>query len=181
MDQAIETKDKKRRRKRRRLGFTLTEIAVVASLVSSVPAASYVRVKRKADQTKCVSQLKQIGMAMKMYLMSNGSYPKAAFYPKSHDHPRSVSKLLKDEGAIDTLFICPSMPDKLQQKKITFVYNDAVSGKRRVPANTWVLIEMSCVSKSSPKPHPNGYNILYADGSVKTEQTLPSDILKLQK
>ena len=179
MDEKV--KAYKRRKRRRILGFTLTEIAVVATLVSSVPAASYVRVKRKADQTTCVNQLKQIGMSLQSYQMSHDKYPDSAFYPKSHDHKRSIVSELKGEGAIQKLFVCPSLPDKLKEKKITFVYNDSVSGKRRVPANTWVLIEMTCVSKNSPLPHPNGYNILYADGSVKTVRDLPADLKKLQK
>ncbi len=172
-------------RKRLRKGFTLTELALVTALVSAVPASSYVRVKRKALQTKCVSNLRSIGQAIQMYKMENGRYPKAAFYPKNPAKDAdSIRVVLADQGAGDKrLWICPSLPDQLAKKGLTFVYNDAVGGKTRVdkPGSTWLLIEFNCVTHKAPFPHPDGYNILYADGSVKTTKKLPKEIADSRK
>ena len=172
-----------KRNKRKRRGFTLIEIAAVATLISTIPATSYIRVRQKADQTKSQQQLKQIGLALKMYQQENETYPKAAFYPKKPDGKDSIITELKDHGAVKQLFICPSLPQGLQKKGLTFVYNDEVSGKRRLrkPAKKWVLIEINCVAKKSPKPHPNGYNILFADGHVISSKVLPAKITKMQQ
>jgi prepilin-type processing-associated H-X9-DG protein len=167
----------KRLRKRCRRGFTLAELAIVAGLVSAAPAATYLQAKKRANQTKCLQQMRQIGQALQMHVMDEGSYPKAAFYPKAANASDSIRQILKDQGVGDArLWCCPGLPPALAKKGLTFLYNDKIGGKRNVGAGTWVLIEFSCVSGKSPLPHPGGYNILYGDGSVKASKKLPADL-----
>lgn len=170
-------------KRRLRAGFTLTELAMVTALMSSIPTASYVKVKQRALQTKCVSNLRNIGQALMMYKMDEGCFPKAAFYPKRPTKDAtSIRVMLANQGAGDArLWCCPSMPDRLQKKGLTFVYNDALGGKNNASSKTWVLIEFTCISKKAPPPHPSGYNILYADGSVRTTRKLPPEITKTRK
>ncbi len=172
---------RKRLRKRLILGFTLTELAAVTALVGAVPTASYVRVKRKALQTECYNNLRQVGQLITMYQLENGHFPKAAFYPK--DPVKGADSIRKILGGNKRLWICPSMPDKLAEKGLTFVYNDSLSGARSVrnASKKWVLIEVTCVSKKAPAPHPGGYNILFADGHVITSKVLPKKITDAQK
>lgn len=164
--------------------FTLTEILAVAAIISSVPMTAYVRAKQKATETECMNNMRQVGMAITSYQLSNGGYPKAAFYPdKPKTDENSIRVVLADEINNEKVWICPSMPDKLQEKGLTWVYNDTLGGKAAVddPVNTWILIEFSCVCKDAPHPHPGGFNIVYADGHVKTTREIPKDITASQQ
>lgn len=159
-------------------GFTLTEILAVAAIVSSMPIGAYQRGKQKALQTKCMSNLQQIGQLLTMYVLENGEYPPAAFFPKNPSKgDDSIRSLL---GGPKQLWVCPSLPGELQKKGLTFIYNDSLVGKSALenPDKKWVLIEMSCVSKGSPHPHPGGYNILFADGHILASKKLPKKITK---
>ena len=164
--------------------FTLTEIMVVAAIISSIPMEAFVRAKQKAVETECMNNMRQVGAVIIASQLSNGEYPKAAFYPENPKTDKnSIRVILGDDLKSEKVWLCPSMPDKLKEKGLTWVYNDTLGGKAEVksPADTWILIEFSCVSKKAPAPHPGGYNIVYADGHVKTTKTLPPDITKIQQ
>lgn len=164
--------------------FTLTEILAVSAIISSVPVTAYVLAKQKAAETECMNNMRQVGSAIVAYHLSNGEYPKAAFYPANpKTDANSIRVILSEEINSEKVWVCPSMPDKLKEKGLTWVYNDTLGGKQSVKdsSKTWILIEFSCVSKSAPKPHPGGYNIVYADGHVETTDKLPEDITKNQQ
>ena len=171
-----------RKRKTLKLfGFTLTEVLAVAAIISSVPMSSYQRAKDKASETECKHNLRQIGQMINAFYLENGYYPKAAFYPKNPNGGEDSIKSII--GGPKPFWVCPSLPDKLQKKGLTFVYNDAIAGKSSVnnPHKKWVLIEVNCVHKNSPPPHPGGFNILFADGHVISSKRLPSKITKAYK
>lgn len=162
------------------LGFTLVEILAVTAIVSSVGSNQYTQVQNKALQTQCANNLQQIGQLIQMHVDNTGSYPKAVFYPKDVKGEDSIAKVI---GGDLRLWNCPGLPQALQAKGLSFVYNDAVAGKPNVPdpEKTWLLIELCCVSSKAPAPHPGGYNILYADGHVEASNQLPPDLKALQK
>jgi len=164
--------------------FTLTELLVVSAIVSSIPAGAYIQAKKKAVQMQCMNNMRQVGMALISFQLSNGAYPQAAFYPKNPKTDKdSIRVILSGEITNDKVWLCPAMPEKLKKKGLTWVYNDTIAGKAMVksPAKTWVLIEFSSVSKKVPSAHPGGYNIVYADGHVETSRKLPADIKKNQQ
>ncbi len=163
-----------------RAGFTATELLVVATIVGGVSSAAFVNVKDKAKQTECQNNLKQISMALRMHEMTSGKLPKADFFP---DDPKkgkdSIRVILKGYPA--KLFVCPSTPEEISKKGLTFLWNDKCSGKPshriKKAGKTWLLIEINAVSDKVPAPHPGGYNILYADlQTVKAEKELPKDL-----
>ena len=170
------------RRKRRvtRWGFTLTEVLAVAAIVSGMSTNSYQRAKDKAYQTDCANNLRQIGQLLTMHMLENGRYPKASFYPKDPAGGDSIKSIIRGPKQ---LWVCPSLPEQLQEKGLTFVYNDAISGKSslRNPHKKWVLIEMNCASKNAVHPHPDGFNILFADGHVITSKRLPRKITRVYR
>ena len=86
-------------------------------------------------------------------------------------------------GGDSRLWICPALPERIQKKGLTFVYNTNIAGKRILhnPHKKWVLIEVNCISKKAPRPHPDGYNILFADGHVIASKVLPRRITGIQR
>ena len=163
-----------------RSGFTVTELLVAVTIVTSVSSAAFVNVKDKAKQTECQNNLRQIGMALRMHEMTNGKLPKAAFFPEDTKKGKdSIRVILKGYPA--KLFMCPSAPEEISKKGLTFLWNDKCSGKpsHRIknPKKTWLMIEVNAVSDKVPAPHPGGYNILYADmQTVEAEKELPKDL-----
>ncbi|OGV59394.1 MAG: hypothetical protein A2X45_22220 [Lentisphaerae bacterium GWF2_50_93] len=164
--------------------FTLTELLLVTAIVTSIPAGTYLKVKQKAVEIDCLNNMRQVGTSIVAFHLSNGEYPKAAFFPeKPKTDKNSIRVILGDELGGDKIWICPAMPDALKDKGLTWVYNDTLAGKSTVkdPEKTWILIEFTCVSKKTPSAHPGGYNIVYADGHVATSKILPEDITKNQQ
>lgn len=174
------------RRQRSMLGFSLVEIMVVSAIVTSIPAAQYARAKQKAYETRCMMNLQQIGQMVTMFHDSEGKYPEAVFYPNDAlADPKSIVMVMESAGyAVPReMWICPGAPAELAAKNLTFVYNDKCGGRAvlKAPNKAWLLVEVNCVSKSVPPPHPGGYNVLCADGHVVTTTQLPSDLLQLQQ
>ncbi len=168
------------------MAFSLTEVMAVSAIISALPASQYVRAKQLTVQTECVSNLQQVGQIILMYHMSEGKYPKAAFFPKNaKEAPDSIINVLAEAGqkVPDKMWICPAAPEEMQKLGLTFVYNDTIGGRSTLksPDKAWLLIEMNCVSKSTPAPHPRGYNILFADGHVITSEELPPSITAKQQ
>ncbi len=175
-----------REKRKSLLAFTFTEIMVVSAIVTAIPTAQYAKAKQKALQVKCQSNLQQIGQAIVMFQMGEGKYPDAVFFPeKPFDNPKSIVKILEDAGSgiPREMWLCPAAPKGLRNKGLTFVYNDRFAGRRSLknPSKAWLLIEVNCVSKKVPAPHPQGYNILFADGHVLTTKMLPPSITNQQR
>jgi hypothetical protein len=106
-----------------------------------------------------------------MYLISNGTFPKAKFYPKdARNDPQSIVVLLKNEMPNAKAFICPSLPSQICDRGLCFLWNDEFSGKdpAAVPdgGNKWVMVEICAADHKIPAPHRGGYHILNADGNV---------------
>ena len=165
-------------RKRRVLGFTVTELVVVTGIVTSTGSGGYMGVKDRAKRTQCQQNLRQVGMAIQMHEMMNGALPSAKFYPKEpREDGQSILNLLP---GYERCMVCPCMPHSLQAKGLTFLWNDRYGGKGLSaipnPSQTWLMIEMSAVSKDAPPPHQGGYNVLCADLQVRHWTNLPPEL-----
>jgi prepilin-type processing-associated H-X9-DG protein len=164
--------------------FTLTELLMVAAIVTSIPAGTYLRAKQKGLEIECMNNMRQVGSAIVSFQLSNGEYPKAAFFPENPlTDADSIRVILSEEINNNKVWLCPAMPDEMKAKGLTWVYNDTLGGQSTVkdPTKTWILIEFSCVSKDVPPIHPGGFNIVYADGHVATSRELPADITASQQ
>jgi len=179
--------DKKVARNKWLMAFTLTEMMAVTAIVTSIPVGQYARAKQKALELNCLSNLQQIGKSIVMYQTGTGEYPDAVFYHPEDplNNERSIAKILENAGAgiPREMWLCPAAPEALRKRGMTFVYNDEFGGRKslRNPAKAWLLIEVNCVSKKVPAPHPGGYNILFADGHVLTSRVLPPSITTRQQ
>ena len=181
-----------------RAGMTLTELLRVAAIVTGVPSGAYVGAKNKALALDCQTKLRQISLALMDYVFEYGRLPRAAFYPENAAKDQdSIKVILGPHGASSKLFVCPSAPQVLEDKGLTFLWNDRFSGQRQeaVPdaGKQWLLVEINAIreiplaemgeNKPSdemlaklnqvPAAHPHGYNVLYVDGHVASTDKLP--------
>ena len=86
-------------------GFTLIELLVVIAIIAILAAILFPvfsRVRAKAQQTQCMSNLKQIGTATNMYMSDwDGAVPPQSFYGRNVLFPYLQST---------QVFTCPSSP-----------------------------------------------------------------------
>ena len=154
---------------RSRRGFTVTELLLATSLLTSIPVSSYIGVKNRAYQTVCLNNLRQIGQVIMTFAEDEG-FPNARFFPDDPlKDPRSIVNILADRGVPAKSFICPTAPPVLSAKGLTYLWNDTLSGRMPAqlgnPSGTWMMIDITALDDRVAS-HPGGYDILYADGHV---------------
>ena len=158
-------------------GFTVTELLLVTSLLSSIPVSSYVGAKNKALQIECLSNLRAIGTAVEIFITDNDVYPNAKFFPKEPlKDSRSIVNILEPYELKGKVFVCPTSPSAFVEKGLSYLWNDELSGKNpaqvRDPSATWMMIDVTALDERISS-HSGGYNILYADGHQAWSSTLP--------
>ncbi len=166
--------------RRKLLGFGLVEVMAVSAIMTSLSSqGGYQYAINAANETKGVSNLKQIYQLILMEEMGGG-LPKAAFYPEGDPKKDAKSILTLLPGAESALFVSPFAPEGLKSKGLTFAWNDAVNGKAldSLPKDTWLLVDLAAFIADPSVPKPTRYLILYADGRALTVADLPGDIKK---
>src|SRR5262245_26167161 len=109
-----------------RHAFTLIELLVVIAIIAVLAAMllpSLSRAKRRGQQTNCISNLKQIGVASALYLDENqdrfadrrdlksslpGGYKPWTSWPSSDPRGAWAALVLKSSGASSPLWSCPT-------------------------------------------------------------------------
>jgi prepilin-type N-terminal cleavage/methylation domain-containing protein len=168
-----------------RVGFTLTELLVVTSILGAISPVAYIGVKNKAYEIQCMNNLKQIGTATQMFELDQGRLPDAKFFPENpNTDPRSIKVILKNYGLPDEIFICPTSPQQLKDLGLTYLWNDEVSGRTlysiKNPSQTWLMVDMTAAYEKVAS-HRNGYNVLYANFQVNWSASPPFKIKTVEK
>jgi prepilin-type N-terminal cleavage/methylation domain-containing protein/prepilin-type processing-associated H-X9-DG protein len=139
-------------RRRNQEGFTLIELLVVIAIIAILAAILFpvfAAARESARQTKCLSNLKQISLAILMYVDDNDNYP---VQWASHGWPHafySIYPFLKN-GAI---FLCPTAKAKGEMNTV----------KTSNPPQQYGLYWTSYASNAF-----FDYPSYYIDSSVKT-------------
>jgi len=169
----------KPRSRRKAAGFTLIEVLAVTGIMSSLHSqGNYQYAISKANEIKGIHNLKQIHLLLQIQSMTGG-LPSAAFYPEGDPKTdrKSIVKLIA--GAPQQLFVSPFAPPALQDKGLTYAWNDKVNGKGLDQVgNTWLLVDLAAFIADSKLPRPSKYLILYANGKAEAVTNLPPDIVK---
>jgi prepilin-type N-terminal cleavage/methylation domain-containing protein/prepilin-type processing-associated H-X9-DG protein len=101
-----------------RSGFTLIELLVVIAIIAILAAILFpvfAQAREKARQTSCVANLRQIGIAITMYVQDNEGYPMMSSLSSASPRtrwPDYIYPYTKNEG----LFSCPSKPEDVESK-----------------------------------------------------------------
>jgi prepilin-type processing-associated H-X9-DG protein len=150
----------------------LIVIAIVSALVSMMlPAVNAVR--EASRRTSCISNLRQIGLAMEQYLDINKRYPNAAQLPSvTPDRPDLVDVIGGFAENNRELFACPSDREYFPVEGISYEYPSLrLAGKtprqlakRRPLSQIWVAFDFEHFH--GPSGAEGARNVLYADNHV---------------
>lgn len=167
-------------------GFTLIELLVVIAIIAilaSILFPVFARAREKARESACMSNLRQIGLALRMYSDDHDELlPMAADFPTAGPIPTTSDVSLGGVSLRDVLhpytknnqiFRCPSDKDKFWEVEgLSYSY---CSGAFEFYASPMEPPDISPTAFSlvydySPDWHSKGPNVLYADGHVKVSR-----------
>lgn len=184
--------------RRKIVGFTLIELLVVIAIIAILAAMllpALAKAKQKAVATQCLSNVKQIGVAVVMYANENDD----ALPRSSHEGASWVATLQPFVGGTN-LWRCPADPSKV--RTYSFALNDfllpqggSASDHAKLtsvpsPSDTFFLAECAdrydfidhfhfsplndgdyapatFSSEVAVRRHQNGANYLFVDGHVQ--------------
>ncbi|MFA5645999.1 MAG: hypothetical protein WDA18_06560 [Candidatus Ratteibacteria bacterium] len=163
-------------------GFTAVELLTVAAAISAMSAGGYAVVKKGHDM-RCLNNLKQIGLAVELFVADHGTLPKAKFFATEKNDPQAITSLLKPYITASELFYCPALAREFQKYPTNYLWNDTVNGKNpdTLRAGTWLMTEATSLNKELDSPHTGGFGTLFVDGSAKITRAVPFPKLSVQK
>ena len=107
---------------RRSPGFTLIELLVVIAIIAILAAILFpvfAQAREKARQTACLSNLKQISLAVSMYVTDNELYPLYSYSTGATRWHTILQPYVKNEQ----VFVCPSAFPRFHFRNMGYGYN----------------------------------------------------------
>jgi prepilin-type processing-associated H-X9-DG protein len=156
----------------------------VMTIVSSM---NHQDVSKKDRTDECVENLKQLYKLIQKFETKYAQLPYAAFYPENPLSDKdNIINMLGDEAK--KWGMCPTIGKELDGiTNIEYIWNAQLNGNKisniKDPSNTWLLMDIASqhdwMIQNKYAGHQGGYNVLYADGTVKNIQIKDTPVSKI--
>lgn len=160
-------------------GFTLVEILTtlgIVAVVIAIAVPAYTTVRRNAHSAACLSNLRQIGTGLTLYLNEHEMVmPTMAAGRKDRSEPiPTIDNTLNVYLPDAKVFGCPADKEFWAKTGTSYYWNSALNGQQVNSLNFLTLVDTkSRIPLMSDKEgwHPNKQkvNFLYADGHVSKD------------
>ncbi len=155
-----------------RRAFTLIELLTAIAIVgilAGILFPVFAKAREQGRKTSCTSNLRQIGLALRMYAEDwNGRLPVAATQPSANPAKLRLDQALDAYVKAPNLFRCPSDSAWWQTEGLSYGWVELFDHQRlaRPRFMGLDLTELPCVADAKSW-HLGGKNALWLDGHVK--------------
>jgi len=154
-----------------RQGFTLIELLVVIAIIAILAAILFpvfARARESARRTACVSNLKQVGVGLTLYLNENGRMPEVTNMPSLHLNDLPVISDVLETGSRE-VFRCPADDQGVfESERSSYEWNVHMNGQSRSPIPGLVAPAMWDYEPfHGEEGLQNSRNVLYLDMHIE--------------